>query len=116
MDLQMRHGTSIFVKTNCLNYNMNENTLVEKLRMIKPILIEKYFVRNLGYFGSYASNMESEDSDVDILVEFSQPVAWEFFRVQDLLEKTLNKKVDLVTANAIRPKLRESIFQKLKFV
>ena len=95
---------------------MNEEILIEKLRSIKPTLKNQYFVKELGYFGSYASGSADENSDVDILVEFSQPVGWEFFRVQDLLEETLKVKVDLVTERAIRPQMRERIFQNLKFV
>jgi predicted nucleotidyltransferase len=95
---------------------MNEDILVEKLSSISPILKQQYFVEKLGYFGSYASGSADENSDVDILVEFSQPVGWEFFRVQDLLEDILKIRVDLVTEKAIRPQLREKIFQNLKFV
>ena len=70
----------------------------------------------MGYFGSYASGMANENSDIDILVEFSQPVGWEFFRVQDMLEETFKTKVDLVTQKAIRPQLRNAILRNLKFV
>ena len=95
---------------------MDEEILINKLRSIKPILKQQYFVKQLGYFGSYASGMANENSDIDILVEFSQPVGWEFFRVQDMLEETFKTKVDLVTQKAIRPQLRNAILRNLKFV
>ena len=95
---------------------LTEKQLAKKLKTIKPFLTEKYFVKQIGYFGSYASGMATEASDIDILVEFGQPVGFEFFRVQDFLEETLGKKVDLLTPNAVRPQLKESIYQKLKFV
>ncbi|MCE7039774.1 nucleotidyltransferase family protein [Dyadobacter sp. CY312] len=95
---------------------INEQTIVEKIRALKPLLSQEYFVKEIGYFGSHASGSARENSDIDILVEFSQPVGWEFFRVQDLLEEALKIKVDLVTPNAIRPQLRKSILQKLKLV
>jgi len=65
---------------------MEERELVDKLRQIKSILVEKYSVSQIGYFGSYAIGQATESSDVDIFIEFSQPVGWEFFRVQDFLE------------------------------
>lgn len=105
-----------FANTNPENLIMDEEILIGKLRSIKPILSQQYFVNKLGYFGSYASGKADENSDIDILVEFSQPVGWDFFRVQDILEETLKIKVDLVTEKAIRPQLRESIFQNLKLV
>jgi predicted nucleotidyltransferase len=95
---------------------MEERELVDKLRQIKSILVEKYSVSQIGYFGSYAIGQATESSDVDIFIEFSQPVGWEFFRVQDFLETTIGKSVDLVTPKAIKPQLRQTIYNQLKYV
>lgn len=95
---------------------MDERELVAKLRQIKAILAEKYSVSQIGYFGSYAIGQATESSDVDIFVEFSQPVGWEFFRVQEFLEATIGKPVDLVTPKAIKPQLRQTIYNQLKYV
>ncbi len=47
------------------------------LRKNKPLLAKKFNVRQIGIFGSFARGNESDDSDIDLLVEFSAPVVWE---------------------------------------
>jgi len=44
----------------------------------------------------------SEDSDVDILIEFYEPIGWELIDL-DFLEEVLGKRVDLVTVGALKP-------------
>jgi len=54
-------------------------------------------------FGSYSRGEETEDSDVDLLVEldYSQPIGLEFIQMQIDLQKLLSKKVDLVSARGL---------------
>mgnify|MGYP000403892210 FL=1 len=81
------------------------NTQIEierKLKALKPILDEKYYVDRIGYFGSYSRNEQKTDSDIDILVYFRKPLGWEFFDLQELLEKELQVKVDLVSEKALK--------------
>ena len=87
-----------------------------KLRALKPILESQFFVNKIGYFGSFATGHQNADSDVDILVEFNQPLGWEFFDLEDLLEKELKCKVDLVSIKALKPQLKESILGEVKYV
>lgn len=87
-----------------------------KLRALKPFLKKQFFVNKIGYFGSFATGNQNEDSDIDILVEFNQPLGWEFFDLEDLLEKELNCKVDLVSIKALKPQLKESILFEVKYV
>jgi predicted nucleotidyltransferase len=90
--------------------------LENKLRSLKPELSEKFFVDRIGYFGSYSKNEQNENSDIDILVDFSKPLGWEFFDLQELLEKELNIKVDLLSSKAIKEQLREDILKHVKYV
>jgi len=72
-----------------------------KLKNLLPFLVNEYRVKRIGYFGSYATGMQDDDSDINILVEFSQPCGWKFFTLEKLLEDQLGKEVDLVTAFAL---------------
>ena len=95
------------------------NTQIEietKLKELKPILDQRYFVERIGYFGSYSRNEQKKDSDIDILVSFRKPLGWEFFDLQDLLEKELQLKVDLVSEKALKEQLRQIILNSVKFV
>ncbi|MDD2785459.1 MAG: nucleotidyltransferase family protein [Patescibacteria group bacterium] len=82
-----------------------------------PILKEKYHVKKIGVFGSYARGEQKKGSDVDILVEFKQPIGFfEFIRLENFLSRKLNKKVDLVTKKAIKPAAKKGIMKDVKYV
>jgi predicted nucleotidyltransferase len=66
------------------------------LHQIKPELIEKFHVSSIGLFGSVVRDDFSPSSDVDIIVDFSQPIGIEFIELADFIEKKLNKSIDLV--------------------
>ena len=85
------------------------------LQEYKPILKEQYKVKKIGIFGSFARGEMSENSDIDILVEFYEPIGWEFIDLKEFLEEKLAKKVDLVTNRALKPQLKETILQEVKY-
>lgn len=87
-----------------------------KLAELKPYLFQKYFVNKIGYFGSFSRDEQTENSDIDILVSFNKPLGWEFFDLQELLEKELNRKVDLVSENALKRQLKDSILKNVIYV
>ena len=96
---------------------MREQMDIEKkLRELKPILLQRYFVDKIGYFGSYSRNEQSEYSDIDIVVSLHKPLGWEFFDLQEFLENELELKVDLVSENAIKKQLRQIILNSVKYV
>jgi uncharacterized protein len=96
---------------------MEFNIEVEsKLKELKPILHQKFFVDKIGYFGSYSRNEQNELSDIDILVSFTKPLGWEFFDLQEFLENQLNIKVDLVSEKAIKEQLRHIILNSVKYI
>jgi len=89
--------------------------LEAKLREYKPILEDRYFVKRIGLFGSYARDEQKEDSDIDIIVEFSRPVGFRFIELKLYLEEILNSKVDLVTPNALKPQIKEQILKEVSY-
>ena len=96
---------------------MKTNIDIEnKLKELKPFLARKYYVKKIGYFGSYSRNEQNESSDIDILVSFTKPLGWEFFDLQEFLENQLKIKVDLVSEKAIKEQLRQSILKNVKYV
>lgn len=68
-----------------------------KLKEIKPLLADKFHVSRVGYFGSFALGTQTAGSDLDLLVEFSQPVGWIFFTLEQYLENYLGIPIDLIT-------------------
>ncbi len=72
-------------------------------------------MKEIGVFGSYARGEEVEESDIDLLIEFYEPVGWEFIDLKEFLEKTLDKKVDLVTVKALKPQLKDKILKEVVY-
>ena len=68
-------------------------------------------------FGSHARGEVRRDSDIDILVEFERPVGLiTFVCLQEYLEGLLGVKVDLVTKNALKKRIKERILKEVKYV
>jgi len=85
----------------------------EALRLIeahRDELRSSFDVRSLALFGSVARDEARSDSDVDLLVEFTEPVGFfHLFRVRRRLEEILGAPVDLTTPGGLRPELRDRI-------
>lgn len=88
------------------------------LTIRKKELRDRYHVRSLGLFGSYARGDQKENSDLDILVEFDQPMGFEVVDLYEFLRTVLGMKVDLVTRGAVKrnPDLLRSIEEDLVLV
>jgi uncharacterized protein len=87
----------------------NRSEALERLAHLAPHLLA-LGVTSLRVFGSAGRDAMTEDSDVDILVEFDRSVgAFEFLDLQDDLARTLGRRVDLVTPAAIKDRMRSRI-------
>ena len=74
------------------------------LALLKPDLQERFYVKNIGFFGSIVrDDFSPEQSDLDVIVDFQKPVGIEFIELAEFLENKLNHKVDLVSKNGIKP-------------
>lgn len=80
-----------------------------KLRALKPKLQKQFHAESFGIFGSFVIGEQRQCSDVDIIVEFNQPVGVEFIDLADLIEKELNLPVDLVSKRGIKEKYLKAI-------
>jgi predicted nucleotidyltransferase len=78
---------------------------------------KKHHVESIALFGSAAKNAMHKDSDIDLLVEFSEDIdvldyADNYFSLLDQLQEILNRKVDLVSSRSIKnPVLKEEVYQ-----
>jgi predicted nucleotidyltransferase len=95
---------------------MSTSDIEVKLQKIKPVLAEKFHVSEIGYFGSYAQGQQNDNSDLDLVVEFSQPVGWSFFTLERFLEQALGLRIDLVTKSALKLRIKESILNQVKYI
>ena len=83
--------------------------------VIAQLLAQKESLLALGVgelylFGSFARDEARDDSDVDLLVEFTCPPSFDrFMDLKFFLEEALGIPVDLVTRRALKPILRSEI-------
>ncbi len=86
---------------------MTRDELLALLAKHKPVLAQRFGVVSLRLFGSFARDAARDDSDVDVLVRFEGPAtAKRCFGVQFYLEDLLGRDIDVVTEDALRPRLR----------
>lgn len=90
--------------------------LREIIKQHREELEQKFKVKSIAIFGSYARGEQNKESDVDILVEFKEPVGFLFIHLADFLEKILKVKVDLITRDAIKPNRKKYIMEDLTYV
>lgn len=83
--------------------------VVGKIAAVRQELVERYTVRTIGVFGSVARGEARPDSDVDIVVEFDEPTFDHYFDLKFHLEDLLERTVDLVIADTIKPRLKPNI-------
>lgn len=95
---------------------ITKNEILMKLRELKPNLYKEYSVKEIGLFGSFSDESFDDESDIDLLVELEKPIGWKFFSLEIYLEKIFNRKIDLVTKNALKEQIRENILKQVKYV
>ena len=94
----------------------SRNEILAKLKELKPTLYKEYAVKEIGLFGSFSDNTFTEDSDIDILVVLERPIGWKFFSLEIYLEKIFGRKIDLVTKNALKDQIKDSILNQVNYV
>jgi len=83
----------------------------------KSVLQERYKIRELGIFGSYVRKEQTETSDVDLLVEFSEtPSLLKFVNLENYLSDNLGIKVDLVHKGGLKPQIGERILKEVVYL
>lgn len=97
---------------------MQKQAVIDKLQKSKDV-IASLGVSRLGLFGSTVRGTQSADSDVDILIDFSDgyETFHNFVSVCDFLEKTFTGvKVDVVTLKGLSPFVGKQILNEVEYV
>ncbi len=108
-------GQKLSKKENQADKKLLEDKVNEGLKVIKPQIIRilrKNKIKRAGIFGSYARGEQKKNSDIDILIQPTKDTGFGFAGIEIELEKTLKKKVDLVSYNGISPYLKDQILSQ----
>lgn len=90
--------------------------IIKILTSCKPEMEERFGVKRLALFGSYARDEQKPESDVDILVEVGPEIGLDFVTLAERIEYLLGEPVELVSARAIKPKFYQHINKDLEYV
>jgi len=93
----------------------NVGSVVERIASIREELSERYTVVRIGVFGSFARGEESEESDVDIIVDLAEPTFDHYMDLKFRLEDALERPVDLVMVETVKPRLKPIIEREVVY-
>lgn len=95
----------------------NLNEIKKIINEHRLILEERFKVKNIGIFGSYVRGEQKEKSDVDIIVEFKEPVSiLHIVSLENYLSDILGIKADVIPKRNIRKELENNILKETIFV
>ena len=86
-----------------------QENILEQLNHKAGELKRNFTVRRIGLFGSLVRNEAGSESDVDILVDFTEPTFDHYMDLKFYLEKLFGREVDLVIADNVKPRLKPLI-------
>ncbi len=93
------------------------NQILQQLKIHKPEF-SKFGIQSIGLFGSYIRNEQTENSDIDLLIDFEPGKAtfdnlMGFHDIIDVLFK--NEKVEIVTRNSLSPYIGPKILNEVQY-
>ncbi len=91
--------------------------VMEELKKFQRESSDQYGIVSLGIFGSFARDVASEDSDIDIVVCLQKPNLFTLSRIRIELEERLHRHVDIVSyRERMNPFLKTRIQQEACYV
>jgi predicted nucleotidyltransferase len=98
--------------------DMKEKTEISgELREMMAELRGKYHVKKIGIFGSFSKGRQTEQSDLDLVVEFEQPIGMmAFVHLRNRIADRLGIRVDLVTPDGLHPLIRDRVMHEVVYV
>lgn len=95
----------------------DKNEILKILKKIKPVLVKEYNITEIGLFGSYIRGEQTQNSDIDILLDHKSGLT--FFKLLDLenfLSKVLNIKVDIAFKKYLKKNISKKILSEVNYV
>ena len=93
------------------------NEIKAILSQDKPLIQKRYHITELGIFGSYVRGEQKEDSDVDVLIDYTEaPSLLELLDLEYYLSDLLRIKVDVVTKKGLKYRYRKRILAEVVYV
>jgi len=88
---------------------LGHDEILQRLRERQDEMRMRFSVLRIGVFGSYLHGNESEKSDIDLIVDLSEPTFDHYMDLKFYLEALFERPVDLVLSETIKPRLKPVI-------
>ncbi|MDP2156833.1 MAG: nucleotidyltransferase family protein [Nitrospirota bacterium] len=96
---------------------MTKENVIQVLRSVTDESLLKYKAQIRGIFGSVARGDETENSDIDVLVDFTEKAdLFDFVGLALFLEEKLHRKVDVVPSDTIKSELRNVVMKEAIYI
>lgn len=105
-----------------INFTLKTMTKQEiKKKLLDAVRRDSHLadINSVAIFGSYVNGTPSEDSDIDILIDFEPTASIGFFALSDIknnFETALKKTVDLLTPQAISEYFRNEVLAQSEYI
>lgn len=91
-------------------------TTLDKVKKVisdeRKVLEQKYNISRVGIYGSVARGEDSPESDIDLLVDFTNPIGlFELVGLETYLSGKLGKKVEIATRKYLDPYIKNDILR-----
>ena len=93
--------------------------VLDYLKNKKPKFNRDFGITKLGLFGSYARNEQTEDSDIDLLVEFTpgtEALSEKKQKIKEAIQVEFQREVDLCREKYIKPYFRQQILNSVIYI
>jgi len=94
---------------------LTRETILNYIHLHLDEMRKRFSVSRIGLFGSYARDVATPASDIDILIEFINPTYDNYMDLKFFLEDLFQGPVDLVMLDTIKPRLKPYISQEVVY-
>ncbi|VEN74394.1 conserved hypothetical protein [Candidatus Desulfarcum epimagneticum] len=94
----------------------SRNDILRLLAQGKPRWEEKFKLKKLALFGSYAREDQAKESDIDILVDADPEIGLDFVDLANEIENQLGESIELASQGAIKNRHWKYIEKDLIYV
>lgn len=98
---------------------VNKEEILSYLKKNKEIFFDDYQLVRLGLFGSFARGEASENSDIDLLIEFlpdTENLSEKKLKLKSTIKEQFNREVDLCREKYIKPYFKTQIQKSVIYV
>jgi len=97
----------------------NKKEILDFLENNKELLKKQYHINKIALFGSFARDEQTNDSDIDVLIEMDKGIEHIHDNKEALklfLSKAFNRSVDLAREKYLKPYAKEQILKDAIYV